>query len=378
MSTSEQADRIVAGRTRVGVADTRRRRRRRRRRRHRSRPDRDGGTPHRSARRGSRTWTRGCDPWWRRPTRSARRSSRSPTRTREAFESVMASFKLPKETDEEKASRTLRIQEAYEAAAAVPLQLATRCGAADGARRGRDRDGESARRLGRLLGGRRSCSPPPSSAMANVRINAAGLKDEAKGQRLVDECDALRDRADTSSSSRWRKRSSCVFALTSSGGARFPLGLRFGDGEDRIDRLRLPGRRAARAVLGRRARVDRRPLRRGGARAARLEGHLRSRGRPVGDGRASRDGADLPVLFFTEVPEEKAAKNRVHLDLAADLPLEDEVQRLEGLGATVRNWAEDGGSTWCVMLDPEGNEFCVVTSRARTTTRTTDRADDRD
>jgi hypothetical protein len=71
---------------------------------------------------------------------------------------------------------------------------------------------------------------------------------------------------------------------------------------------------------------------------------------------------DLPVLFFTEVPEEKAAKNRVHLDLGADGALEDEVQRLEELGAHVRNWAEDGGSTWCVMLDPEGNEFCVVTA----------------
>jgi catechol 2,3-dioxygenase-like lactoylglutathione lyase family enzyme len=71
-------------------------------------------------------------------------------------------------------------------------------------------------------------------------------------------------------------------------------------------------------------------------------------------------GSDLPVLFFTEVPEEKVAKNRLHLDLAADGPLEDEVQRLEGLGAAVRNWTEDGGFMWCVMLDPQGNEFCVV------------------
>ena len=71
-------------------------------------------------------------------------------------------------------------------------------------------------------------------------------------------------------------------------------------------------------------------------------------------------GTDLPVLFFTEVPEEKVAKNRVHLDLTADGPIEDEVQRLEGLGASVRNWTEDGGSMWCVMLDPQGNEFCVV------------------
>ena len=69
---------------------------------------------------------------------------------------------------------------------------------------------------------------------------------------------------------------------------------------------------------------------------------------------------DLPVLYFTEVPEEKVVKNRVHLDLAAEGSLEEEVQRLEGLGAHVRNWAEDSGSTWCVMLDPQGNEFCVV------------------
>jgi catechol 2,3-dioxygenase-like lactoylglutathione lyase family enzyme len=71
-------------------------------------------------------------------------------------------------------------------------------------------------------------------------------------------------------------------------------------------------------------------------------------------------GSDLPVLFFTEVPEEKAAKNRLHLDLAAEEALEDEVERLEQLGAHVRNWAEEEGRTWCVMLDPEGNEFCVV------------------
>jgi catechol 2,3-dioxygenase-like lactoylglutathione lyase family enzyme len=71
---------------------------------------------------------------------------------------------------------------------------------------------------------------------------------------------------------------------------------------------------------------------------------------------------DLPVLFFTEVPEDKVVKNRVHLDLAADVSLEEEVQRLEGLGAEVRNWAEEDGSMWCVMLDPQGNEFCVVPS----------------
>jgi predicted enzyme related to lactoylglutathione lyase len=72
------------------------------------------------------------------------------------------------------------------------------------------------------------------------------------------------------------------------------------------------------------------------------------------------DGSDLPTLFFTEVPEEKAVKNRVHLDLTATDDVESEVERLEALGATIRNWAEEDGGVWCVMLDPEGNEFCVV------------------
>ncbi len=112
-----------------------------------------------------------------------------------AFESVMASFKLPKETDEEKNSRTLEIQEAYEAAAAVPLELAKRSVqlmdlAEDATALGNPHAASDGYSAGTLL------FAAALSAMANVRINAAGLKDEAKGQGLVDECDALRERAD--------------------------------------------------------------------------------------------------------------------------------------------------------------------------------------
>ncbi len=115
----------------------------------------------------------------------------------EAFESVMASFKLPKETDEEKSSRTVRIQEAYEAAASVPLQLATRCVglmelAEDATAMGNPHAASDGYSAGLLL------FAAALAAMANVRINAAGLKDEAKGQMLIDECEALRARADTS------------------------------------------------------------------------------------------------------------------------------------------------------------------------------------
>lgn len=72
------------------------------------------------------------------------------------------------------------------------------------------------------------------------------------------------------------------------------------------------------------------------------------------------DDAGLPRLFFTEVAEPKLAKNRVHVDVSSDDDLETEVARLEELGATVRNWSEQADGMWCVMLDPEGNEFCVV------------------
>ena len=72
------------------------------------------------------------------------------------------------------------------------------------------------------------------------------------------------------------------------------------------------------------------------------------------------EDSDLPVLFFTEVPEDKVTKNRVHLDVVADEDLEAEVERLEDLGATIHNWAEGDGGVWCVMLDPQGNEFCVM------------------
>ncbi|MFB7864001.1 VOC family protein [Streptomyces sp. NPDC056069] len=65
-------------------------------------------------------------------------------------------------------------------------------------------------------------------------------------------------------------------------------------------------------------------------------------------------------ILFQRVPEPKAGKNRLHLDLhPAPGTREAEVARLEGLGAkALRQVAEPGGS-WTVMADPEGNEFCV-------------------
>lgn len=78
-----------------------------------------------------------------------------------------------------------------------------------------------------------------------------------------------------------------------------------------------------------------------------------------------------PRLFFQQVPEDKVAKNRVHLDVRAApglqgeermAALESECARLVGLGATRLRRHEPEpplSHGFIVMTDPEGNEFCL-------------------
>ena len=72
------------------------------------------------------------------------------------------------------------------------------------------------------------------------------------------------------------------------------------------------------------------------------------------------DGHRGPNLLLQQVPEEKAAKNRMHLDIhTADI--EREAARLEELGArrVETEQLSEHDSNWVLMTDPEGNEFCV-------------------
>jgi hypothetical protein len=76
-----------------------------------------------------------------------------------------------------------------------------------------------------------------------------------------------------------------------------------------------------------------------------------------------------PRLFFQTVPEPKAVKNRWHLDVevtdrSTPLPqrrpvIAAKVAELVRLGATEVETIDEGGGTFTVMRDPEGNEFCV-------------------
>jgi predicted enzyme related to lactoylglutathione lyase len=68
----------------------------------------------------------------------------------------------------------------------------------------------------------------------------------------------------------------------------------------------------------------------------------------------------LPILRFQRVPEVKATKNRLHLDV--EVPdVEAACARVEALGGRVLSAPfSEYGYDWRVVADPEGNEFCVV------------------
>lgn len=73
-------------------------------------------------------------------------------------------------------------------------------------------------------------------------------------------------------------------------------------------------------------------------------------------------GNDAPVgLCFMPAGNTKVVKNRIHVDLTTSVDdREDEIARLQGLGARAIDIGQTGDESWTVLADPEGNEFCVV------------------
>lgn len=73
-------------------------------------------------------------------------------------------------------------------------------------------------------------------------------------------------------------------------------------------------------------------------------------------------GPGGPTLSFQRVPEAKAGKNRLHLDLL----VHDAVaagRRAQELGAQAAGPLHEGlAGPWQVWRDPEGNEFCLISS----------------
>jgi len=72
-----------------------------------------------------------------------------------------------------------------------------------------------------------------------------------------------------------------------------------------------------------------------------------------------------PGMVFVPVPEGKTVKNRLHIDLAphTSQDRDAEIARLESLGARRADVGQPADTSWTVLTDPEGNEFCVLSSR---------------
>ena len=67
------------------------------------------------------------------------------------------------------------------------------------------------------------------------------------------------------------------------------------------------------------------------------------------------------LLAFQRVPEAKAVKNRVHLDIWTT-DLGGDIERLVAAGATaVGGIVDEDDGPFQILQDPEGNEFCLVT-----------------
>ena len=73
----------------------------------------------------------------------------------------------------------------------------------------------------------------------------------------------------------------------------------------------------------------------------------------------------LGYLGFQKVPEPKAVKNRVHIDVDVE-SIDDAVALAVARGAKkVADVVEEQTNWFQVMLDPEGHEFCFILRKNR-------------
>ncbi|GGZ25037.1 hypothetical protein GCM10010387_18140 [Streptomyces inusitatus] len=76
-------------------------------------------------------------------------------------------------------------------------------------------------------------------------------------------------------------------------------------------------------------------------------------------------GGPLPTLVLSPSSDPRPpGKLRLHIDVSAtDRAQDAELERLLALGARAADIGQTGAESWRVLLDPEGNEFCLLRNR---------------
>lgn len=111
-------------------------------------------------------------------------------RDTEAFNGVIAAFKMPKASDDEKAARTAAIQEGYKEAIQSPLRIARACfSVMETAERLMGKTNKNA--LSDLTVGAEQAQAGLMGALFNVRINLPSIKDTAFADETRVEADDL-------------------------------------------------------------------------------------------------------------------------------------------------------------------------------------------
>jgi len=75
-------------------------------------------------------------------------------------------------------------------------------------------------------------------------------------------------------------------------------------------------------------------------------------------------GGLQPTLIFSPTTELGTGKRRLHIDInPIDRDQDAELERLLDLGARPADIGQTGEQQWHVLVDPEGNEFCLLRRR---------------
>ncbi|WP_232664086.1 VOC family protein [Pseudonocardia sp. TRM90224] len=77
-------------------------------------------------------------------------------------------------------------------------------------------------------------------------------------------------------------------------------------------------------------------------------------------------GGAQPTIILSARAEPEPGKSRLHIDInATDRDQDAELERLLALGARPADIGQTGQEAWHVLVDPEGNEFCLLRARLK-------------